>query len=241
VGHYPGLANHPTKANADEFLSGGYGGVVVFGVKGGAEAGQKLIENVKLFSHLANVGDAKSLIIHPATTTHSQLNDEELVPRRDRAGFRATLGGHREHRRHHRRPGAGTGAGVTANSDSNCTGTAARANASGPQSHVLSQGLELLSGKRLDHVEIVYETWGELDESGSNAIYICHALTGDSHVASGIGPGGVEKPGWWDVIVGPGQAIDTNKYFVVCSNLLGGCMGTTGPGSIDPSTGRPTA
>jgi len=76
---YPGLDAHPTKTNADEFLSGGYGGVVVFGVKGGAEAGQKLIENVKLFSHLANVGDAKSLIIHPATTTHSQLNDEELV------------------------------------------------------------------------------------------------------------------------------------------------------------------
>ena len=76
---YPGLENHPTKANADEFLSSGYGGVVVFGVKGGAEAGQKLIENVKLFSHLANVGDAKSLIIHPATTTHSQLNGEELV------------------------------------------------------------------------------------------------------------------------------------------------------------------
>ena len=59
--------------------AGGCGGVVVFGVKGGAEAGQKLIESVKLFSHLANVGDAKSLIIHPATTTHSQLNDEELV------------------------------------------------------------------------------------------------------------------------------------------------------------------
>jgi len=76
---YPGLEAHPTKASADEFLSGGYGGVVVFGVKGGADAGQKLIENVKLFSHLANVGDAKSLIIHPATTTHSQLNDEELV------------------------------------------------------------------------------------------------------------------------------------------------------------------
>ena len=76
---YPGLDNHPTKANADEFLSGGYGGVVVFGVKGGLDAGQKLIESAKLFSHLANVGDAKSLIIHPATTTHSQLNDEELV------------------------------------------------------------------------------------------------------------------------------------------------------------------
>jgi O-acetylhomoserine (thiol)-lyase len=77
---YPGLENHPTKANADEFLEHAlYGGVVVFGVKGGADAGRKLIEGVKLFSHLANVGDAKSLIIHPGTTTHSQLSDEELV------------------------------------------------------------------------------------------------------------------------------------------------------------------
>jgi O-acetylhomoserine (thiol)-lyase len=77
---YPGLENHPTKANAEAFLDHGlYGGVVVFGVKGGVEAGRKLIEGVKLFSHLANVGDAKSLIIHPATTTHSQLSDEELV------------------------------------------------------------------------------------------------------------------------------------------------------------------
>jgi O-acetylhomoserine (thiol)-lyase len=76
---YPGLQGHPTKANADQFLAGGYGGVVVFGVKGGIDAGKALINNVKLFSHLANVGDAKSLIIHPATTTHSQLSDDELV------------------------------------------------------------------------------------------------------------------------------------------------------------------
>ncbi len=76
---YPGLDDHPTKANADKYLQNGYGGVVVFGVKGGAEAGRKLIESVELFSHLANVGDAKSLIIHPATTTHSQLSEDELV------------------------------------------------------------------------------------------------------------------------------------------------------------------
>jgi O-acetylhomoserine (thiol)-lyase len=76
---YPGLEGHPSAENAEKFLSGGYGGVVVFGVKGGLEAGQKLIESVKLFSHLANVGDAKSLIIHPATTTHSQLSEDELV------------------------------------------------------------------------------------------------------------------------------------------------------------------
>jgi O-acetylhomoserine (thiol)-lyase len=76
---YPGLDGHPTKVNADTVLANGYGGVVVFGVNGGLEAGKAIIDNVKLFSHLANVGDAKSLIIHPASTTHSQLSDEELV------------------------------------------------------------------------------------------------------------------------------------------------------------------
>lgn len=75
---YPGLDSHPTKANADKYLTNGYGGVVVFGVKGGLQAGKKLIDSVELFSHLANVGDAKSLIIHPASTTHSQLSEEEL-------------------------------------------------------------------------------------------------------------------------------------------------------------------
>jgi O-acetylhomoserine (thiol)-lyase len=76
---YPGLTGHATRENADAVLANGYGGVIVFGVEGGLEAGKALIENVKLFSHLANVGDAKSLIIHPGTTTHSQLSDEELV------------------------------------------------------------------------------------------------------------------------------------------------------------------
>jgi len=82
---YPGLDSHPTKANADRYLTNGYGGVVVFGVKGGDEAGRMLINSVQLFSHLANVGDAKSLIIHPASTTHSQLSAEEL----ERAGIGA--------------------------------------------------------------------------------------------------------------------------------------------------------
>lgn len=77
---YPGLESHPTRANADKYLSHGrHGGVIVFGVKGGQEAGRALIEGVELFSHVANVGDAKSLIIHPATTTHSQLNEDELL------------------------------------------------------------------------------------------------------------------------------------------------------------------
>jgi O-acetylhomoserine (thiol)-lyase len=76
---YPGLESHPTHANAKKYLKNGFGGVVVFGVKGGLEAGKKLIDSTELFSHLANVGDAKSLIIHPASTTHSQLSAEELV------------------------------------------------------------------------------------------------------------------------------------------------------------------
>ncbi len=76
---YPGLDSHPTKANADRYLEHGYGGVVVFGVEGGLAAGRRLIDSVRLFSHLANVGDAKSLIIHPASTTHSQLSASELA------------------------------------------------------------------------------------------------------------------------------------------------------------------
>ncbi len=76
---YPGLKSHPTHANAKKYLNNGFGGVVVFGVKGGLEAGKKLIDSTELFSHLANVGDAKSLIIHPASTTHSQLSADELV------------------------------------------------------------------------------------------------------------------------------------------------------------------
>jgi O-acetylhomoserine (thiol)-lyase len=77
--NYPGLPSHPDHVNVKKYLPDGQGAIVGFGIKGGKEAGAKLINNVKLFSHLANIGDAKSLIIHPATTTHSQLNDQELA------------------------------------------------------------------------------------------------------------------------------------------------------------------
>ena len=103
----------------------------------------------------------------------------------------------------------------------------------------LPDGLDLVSGRRLEHVDIAFETFGELDATGTNAVLICHALSGDSHVASGPDKRGAEKPGWWEVMVGPGQAIDTDRYFVICSNVLGGCSGTTGPGSLDPSTDTP--
>ena len=93
----------------------------------------------------------------------------------------------------------------------------------------------LSSGASLDAVQVAYETFGELNEDASNAVLICHALSGDSHVTSGGGG----REGWWEPAVGPGMAIDTDKLFVICSNVLGGCRGTTGPGSTDPGTGRP--
>jgi homoserine O-acetyltransferase/O-succinyltransferase len=111
--------------------------------------------------------------------------------------------------------------------------------ASGPQEFELAGGLDLVSGRRLEYVRIAYETFGELDAERANAVLICHALSGDAHVATGPDRFGEERPGWWEPVVGPGKAIDTDKYFVICSNVLGGCSGTTGPGSADPSTNAP--
>ncbi len=93
-------------------------------------------------------------------------------------------------------------------------------------------------GGHLQEVSLAYETWGELNASGTNAVLITHALTGDSHAAGGPDEGH-KRGGWWEPVVGPGCPIDTDEYFVVCSNVLGGCSGSTGPGSTDPETGRP--
>jgi homoserine O-acetyltransferase len=95
--------------------------------------------------------------------------------------------------------------------------------------------LELECGRKLGPIDVAYETYGELNEAGDNAVLICHALSGDAHVAGYNNPDD-KKPGWWEVMVGPGKGIDTNKYFVICSNFLGGCRGTTGPYSINPET-----
>ncbi len=93
-------------------------------------------------------------------------------------------------------------------------------------------------GRTLSDVTVGYETWGELDEQASNAVLICHAWTGDSH-AAGRAENGHPGPGWWDEIIGPGLAIDTDRWFVVCANVLGGCQGSTGPASPHPTDGQP--
>ena len=96
--------------------------------------------------------------------------------------------------------------------------------------------LKLESGGTLGPITLAYETYGELNDEKSNAILVCHALTGDAH-AAGYHKG-AKKPGWWDKMIGPDRAFDTNKYFVICSNVLGSCNGSTGPASIDPKTNK---
>jgi len=117
------------------------------------------------------------------------------------------------------------------------------AEANNPSSTVVhfpdSEPLRLACDQLLAPISIAYQTYGELNADKSNAILICHALTGDQYVASEHPV--TKKLGWWETLVGPGKPIDTNRFFVICPNILGGCMGSTGPASIDPKTERPYA
>jgi homoserine O-acetyltransferase/O-succinyltransferase len=110
-----------------------------------------------------------------------------------------------------------------------------------PDDHTFAEPpdpMPLDSGATLGPITLRYETYGQLDPKRRNAILIQHALSGDHH-AAGFHSADDRKPGWWDTMVGPGKAFDTRKYFVICSNSIGGCMGSTGPASTDPSTGKP--
>ncbi|MBF8673249.1 homoserine O-acetyltransferase [Pseudomonas fulva] len=106
-----------------------------------------------------------------------------------------------------------------------------------PQTARFDEPLALACGRSLAHYELVYETYGTLNASASNAVLICHALSGHHH-AAGYHAATDRKPGWWDSCIGPGKPIDTNRFFVVSLNNLGGCNGSTGPSSINPATGK---
>ena len=107
-----------------------------------------------------------------------------------------------------------------------------------PQRHHFDQPLDLACGRTLPSYDLVYETYGQLNADNSNAILICHALSGHHH-AAGKHHEDDKNPGWWDAYIGPGKPIDTNDFFVVSLNNLGGCHGSTGPTSINPDTGKP--
>ncbi len=117
----------------------------------------------------------------------------------------------------------------------------ARNEADNPSSKLVrfgaDQPLELDAGTTLGPWQIAYETYGTLNAERTNAVLVCHALTGDQYVASENPV--TNKPGWWSLMVGPGRPVDTDQYFVICANVLGGCLGTTGPASENPATGKP--
>ena len=106
------------------------------------------------------------------------------------------------------------------------------------QNYTINHPFELESGEVLENVNIAYETYGKLNFSKDNVILVFHALTGDAHAAV-YNKETDKKPGWWNEMIGSGKAFDTDKYFVICSNILGGCKGTTGPSSINPKTNKP--
>ena len=97
--------------------------------------------------------------------------------------------------------------------------------------------MKLESGETLGPVTLAYETYGKLNAGRTNAVLVCHALSGDAHVA-GLHSTEDKRPGWWDFMIGPGRPIDTDRFFVICSNVIGGCKGSTGPLSINPKTSR---
>lgn len=106
------------------------------------------------------------------------------------------------------------------------------------QYHTINEGIQFESGVNFSPITVAYETYGELNSKKDNAILVIHALTGDAH-AAGYYNETDKKAGWWDTLIGKGKAFDTDKYFIICTNILGGCSGTTGPGSINPQTGKP--
>jgi homoserine O-acetyltransferase/O-succinyltransferase len=106
------------------------------------------------------------------------------------------------------------------------------------QYYTFNEKIMLECGEELGPITVAYETYGKLNETKDNAILVIHALTGDAH-AAGYNSMDDKKPGWWDMMIGPGKAYDTNKYFIISSNILGGCKGTTGPSSVNPLTNRP--
>ena len=254
--HYAGLESSPWHAAQLKYSPRGAGAVLAFELEGGTEAGQAFVSALELHSNVANIGDVRSLVIHPASTTHSQLTPEEQalsgvtpglvrlavgiehiddiladldagLPRREGcltahehdAADAARVGTAPTARRLRRtRPDARRVPRPPAHASASRAPRAAPTGRRSPRAPPGATGdpvgrrqfadlgpLKLESGGRLPAVRLAYETWGELNEDGTNAVLVLHALTGDSHVTGEAGDGH-PTPGWWSSMVGPGRA-----------------------------------
>ena len=236
-----------------KYLPNGQGALITFGIKGGYEAGKKLIDSLELFSLLANIGDAKSLVIHPASTTHQQLSVEEqaatgVTPElvrlsvgiEDIRDILADLDQAIEAANGHAFAaccGNDCGSCCTM-SVMNEPGTPASGTEAPPArvtvpeptyegDFVLDEHLMLECGRTLAGVTLHYAVYGRLNAARDNAVLVCHALSGSALVGS-----------WWPEVFAPGAVLSLEHDFVICINMLGSCYGSTGPGSVDPETGR---
>ncbi len=245
--HYAGLPSSPWYEAGRTYLPRGAGAIVSFELRDGVEAGKRFVDAVRLFSHLANIGDVRSLIIHPASTTHSQLDQRQLAATGTSPGWCGCPSASRTSTtsRPTWRPGSvrrrarpeHRSAAVPGPPPAGLRGLAGGGPARRRQWTAHPEPLVLEAGGELPGVRLAFETWGRLAPDRSNAVLVLHALTGDSHVAGEAGPGH-PTPGWWDGLVGPGRALDTDRWFVVAPNVLGGCQGSTGPSSRGPSGRR---
>ena len=206
--------------------------MLAFELHGGVEAGQKFVEALELHSHVANIGDVRSLVIHPASTTHSQLTAEEQLTTGVTPGLvRLAVGleGIED---------------ILADLEAGFRAAKARLTMGGwvegdpvGDRRLPRPARPFRARARRDRcpgVRVAYETWGTLD-AGRRQRRARSSTRSPATATSSARPGpGTRPPGWWDGLIGPGRALDTDRLFVVCANVLGGCQGTTGPSSLGP-------
>ena len=226
---YPGLKSSPYNELAKKYLTNGFGGILNFGVKGGKENASKFIDSLKLVSHLANVGDAKTLAIHPASTTHEQLNEAEqkaagVEPNQVRisVGIEHIEDIKADFEQAFEKVFAKELVGIKSDQRANgliaVSSLAIKQNRLAYKIFTYQQSFTLESGAVLPGYHLAYTTHGLLNETKDNVVWIFHALTANSDPAE-----------WWTGLVGEGKLFDPANYFIVCVNMPGSCYGSIGP------------
>ena len=244
--NYAGLPTSPWYELGKKLAPKGTGAVLAFELAGGIDAGKAFVNALTLHSHVANIGDVRSLVIHPASTTHAQLTPEEQLATGVTPGLvRLAVGiegiddilADLEQGFAAAKPFSASGSdgpedrgGVLMTVTDVPTATLP---AEGEVGLVDIGSLTLENGAVIDDVTIAVQRWGELSPNRDNVVVVLHALTGDSHVTGPTGPGD-ETEGWWEGVAGPGAPIDTDRWCAIATNVLGGFRGSTGPSSPAP-------